>query len=327
MPQITITDATFLSFDIEQAILQSAGGKITKSPAITAAALGEAVASADAVITQFAPVTAEVIARMSRARAIVRYGIGVDNVDLDAARELGIPVCNVPDYCIDEVADHTLALLLSCTRKIDTHAGRVRQGEWKLAVEVGAMRALSGATVGILGYGRIGREVARRLAGFKCRLLVFDPLVRSDVVQDHQATGVDLDTLFAESDAITLHCPSTPATRRLINADSLARMKHGATLINVGRGDLVDPTALVAALESGKLAAAGLDVTDPEPLPADSPLRRMEQVSITPHIASVSTKAVRALREAAANAALIALRGELPPNIVNGVTQPRQAPA
>lgn len=327
MSLVAVTDATFGSFEIEQSFLQPLGYELRKSPGISAAELSQTVAEADAVITQFAPVTANVIANMRRARAIVRYGIGVDNVDLEAARAAGIPVCNVPDYCIDEVADHTLALMLTCTRRIDTHAGRIRQGEWKLAVPVDAMRALCGATVGIVGFGRIGREVARRLSGFKCRLLVFDPMVPTDVVAQHAATAVELNSLLAESDVITLHCPSTPQTRRLINADSLARMKTGATLINVGRGDLVDPTALVAALNSGKLVAAGLDVTDPEPLPADSPLRKLEQVAITPHIASVSAKAVRSLRESAAKTAACALRGELPPNVVNGVKRAREVSA
>jgi D-3-phosphoglycerate dehydrogenase len=324
MSLVAVTDAQFAALDVESAVLAPMGVELTKGADPSAATLKQLVAQADAVITQFAPVTAEVIEAMQRARVIVRYGIGVDNVDLEAAHRAGIPVCNVPDYCIDEVADHTLALMLSISRRIDVHAASIRDGQWKLVVPFGAMRSLRGATVGIVGFGRIGREVARRLAAFGCKLLVFDPVVTPEVLAQYGAKPAALATLLAESDAVTLHCPSTAETRRLINANSLATMKRGAILVNVSRGDLVEPQALLAALESGQLGGAGLDVTDPEPLPTDSALRTLENVVITPHIASVSEKAVRTLRESVAKAAAVALRGELPPNVVNRITTPRK---
>lgn len=323
---IAITDWTFPDLSLEQAILESAGCKVMAQQCKTEEELIALVASADAVITQFARINASVIAAMTRARAIVRYGIGVDNVDLDAARAHGIPVSNIPDYCIDEVADHTLAFILGLTRQVVTHTADLRAGHWRLTVPVSEMKALRDLTVGVIGFGRIGREVVRRLLPFKCRVLVYDPVVSHGDISAAEASAATLDEILSTSDVVTLHCPSTPATRRLIGPATLEKMKPGTLLINVARGDLVDTVALTGALESGRLAAAALDVFDPEPLPADHPLRRLPNVIIAPHIASVSPTAVKKLREGAATRAAIAARGELPPNVVNGVTSPRRVP-
>ena len=318
--KVAITDYSFPDLSIEQEILQAAGHVIAaskeKRPAPEMCAL---VADADAVITQFAPVTAEVIASMTKARVIVRYGVGVDNVDLEAARVRGIPVCNVPGFCIDEVADHTLAFMLATTRQVLQNCLHVREGKWGLATPLGELRTMRDQTVGIIGFGRIGREVAARLASFKSRRLVFDPVIPADVIQAAGCEAVSLDALLAQSDIVTLHCPSTPQTRKLLNADSLARLKKGAIVINLGRGELIDTPSLVSALQSGHVGAAALDVCDPEPIPLDSPLRSMPNVITASHIASASIKSVRTLRETAAQLAAIALRGEALPNIVNGV--------
>jgi len=322
-PSIVVTDYNFPDLALETAILAQGGCGIVGHHCATEAELVAAVADADVVITQFARVNANVVAAMSRARAIVRYGIGVDNVDLDAARARGIPVSNIPDYCIDEVADHTLAFMLGLTRQVVTHTADLRAGQWRLAVPVTGMSALRGQTVGVVGFGRIGREVVGRLRGFKCQVLVHDPVVPAAEIRVAGAEAADLETLLARSDILSLHCPSSAATRRLVRADSLARMKRGALLINVARGDLVDTAALVDALTSGQLGAAALDVFDPEPLPLDHALRKLPNVIIAPHIASVSPTAVKALREGAAARALAAARGELPPNVVNGVSVAR----
>jgi D-3-phosphoglycerate dehydrogenase len=282
-------------------------------------ALVPLVHDADAVITQFAPLTADVIGAMAKARVIVRYGIGVDNVHLVAARERGIPVCNVPDYCIDEVADHTLAFILAFTRQVVANSASVHMGNWRLAVPLEHMRSLADLTIGIVGFGRIGREVAARLAPFKCRRLVCDPTVQANAIEQAGCEVVDMQRLLADADIITLHCPSTPQTRRIINADSLAQAKRGAFLVNLARGDLVDTGALIHALESGQLAGAALDVCDPEPIPADSSLLKMDNVILSAHVASASVKAVRKLRETVSQIVATALRGERPPNIVNGV--------
>ena len=315
--KVAITDYTFASLDIECQMLEPLGAEVVSGQCKTPDDLIPLVREADAVITQFAPVDADVINAMEHAKVIVRYGIGVDNVDINVARQRGIPVCNVPDYCIDEVADHTLALILSATRSVVPNCLKVRSGEWGLAVPLEQMRALRDCTVGIVGFGRIGREVIKRLQPFKCRCVVFDPMVDEEVVSAAGCEPMSLDSLLAAADIVTLHCPSTEATRRLINQDAIRLMKQDAILVNVGRGDLVEPAALVGALQSGALGGAVLDVFDPEPIPADSPILQLENVVSGSHVASASVPAAKKLRETAARIAGLALKGEELPNVVN----------
>ena len=322
-PTIVVTDYKFPDLALEQAAAEHAGCVLIGHHCESEEELKAAVADADAVITQFARLSAPVVAAMTRARAIVRYGIGVDNVDLDAARQHGIPVANIPDYCIDEVADHTLSFILAMTRQVVTHTADLRAGHWRLAVPVSGMKVLRDQTVGLVGFGRIGREVAARLLAFKCRVLVYDPMVPEAEIQRLGALSVPLTQLLAESDIVSLHCPSTPATRHIIGPAALAAMKPGALLVNVARGDLVDTNALLDALQSGHLGAAALDVFDPEPLPLAHALRTLPNVVIAPHIASVSVTAVQALRQGAIARAVAAVRGQLPDNVVNQITAPR----
>jgi D-3-phosphoglycerate dehydrogenase len=253
----------------------------------------------------------------------VRYGIGYDNVDGAAARERGIPVCNIPDYCIDEVADHTLAFILAMSRQVVANALDIRAGKWGLATPLTAMSSLKHLTIGIVGFGRIGREVVKRLLAFKARVLVFDPVVAAAEITDAGAVAVSsFDELLAQSDIVSPHCPSNAKTKRMFNAAAFAKMKPGSIFINVGRGDLADSAAVTEALQSGKLAGAALDVFDPEPIPADHPIRTMPNVILAAHIASASPPAVKTLRETAARIALMAVRGEPLPNIVNSVSSP-----
>ena len=325
MPKIAITDYTFPDLSIEESILQSAGIEVVsfkekRSPS----EIANLVRDADAVIAQFAPVNAEVVSAMSKAKAIVRYGIGYDNVDTAAARERGIPVCNIPDYCIDEVADHTLAFILAITRQVVPNAMHLREGQWGLSTPLSTMSSLKHLTVGIVGFGRIGREVVKRLLAFKTRVLVFDPVVAADEITASGAVAAaSFDALLAQSDIVSPHCPSTPKTKQLFNSAAFAKMKHGSVFINVGRGDLADSSAVTQALQSGYLGGAALDVFDPEPIPVDHPIRTMPNVILAAHIASASPPAVRTLRETAARIALKAVRGETLPNIVNGVTSTR----
>ncbi|MCA9215429.1 MAG: C-terminal binding protein [Planctomycetales bacterium] len=319
MFKVAITDYTFPSLEIEEGILGEAGCTVVGGQCKTPELLIPLVADADAVITQFAPVTAEIVNAMEKARVIVRYGIGFDNVACDVARERGIPVCNVPDYCIDEVADHTLAFILSMTRRLRANCTHMVKGQWGLGVSLAQMRALRDQTVGVVGLGRIGRAVVERLRPFKPTILVTDPVVSVEEVAGLGGTLVGIEELLTTSDIVTLHCPSTEVTRDMINAESIQTMKSGSILINVGRGNLVELDALTTALQSGHIAAAALDVFEPEPLPVDSALLSMDNVVVSSHIASASLKAVTTLRESVAKIALAALRGEMLPNIVNGV--------
>jgi D-3-phosphoglycerate dehydrogenase len=320
VPLVAFTDYGFENIDIERPILEPLGCTFTGFDACRdQAGVNARVKEADVVLTSLAPVSAEAIEAMTRCRLIVRCGIGFDNVDLDAAAARGIPVCNIPEYCTDEVADQTLALVLALTRRISQSAAKVRAGVWRLGVPMGEMRALKDLSVGVVGYGRIGREVALRLKPFGCRIMAADPRVPAPRIRDDGYDPVGLSELLAASDLVTLHCPSTPLTRRMINAASLATMKRGSLLVNASRGTLVDTDALVEALRSGALAGAALDVTDPEPIPGEHPLLSMENVLVTPHTGAASAAAGLRLRTAAAETVAAFLRGDRLPNVVNGV--------
>ena len=317
--KVVVTDRSFDDLNVERAILEPSGVTVvdpcSKDPAVLAAA----VADADAVITQFAPINADVIAAMERAKGIIRYGIGYDNVDVEAARARSIPVCNIPDYCIDEVADHTLAFILALTRQVVPHSAKVHAGGWGLAGDIGAFRTLAAMTSGVVGAGRIGRGVVRRLVAFGGRVLVSDPAVAESEIRSLGAEPAPLAQILSESDMITLHCPSLPQTRGLVGTANLAKMKPGVLIVNLSRGDLVDPLALVAALDSERVAGAALDVFSPEPIPPGHPILGRANVILAPHIASVSPAAVKRLRTGAAELALAAIRGEALPSVVNGV--------
>lgn len=320
-PVVVVTDFGFTDdLAVEKAALEPLGCKIIGAQCRTAEEVAEAVRDADFVLTQFAPVTAPAIQAMTRARLITRYGIGVDNVDLVAARERGIPVYNVPDYCIDEVADHTLGLILSLTRQIAPISANVKAGGWKRPAPLPKFYALRDLTSGVVGCGRIGRQVIARLRSYRTSILAYDPAMNADQITALGAEPVSLDQLYEQSDLVTLHCPSTPENRRMINASTLSRMKAGVIFINVARGTLVDQGALIEALRSGRVGAAGLDVTDPEPIESDSPLLSMNNVVITNHCASGSDQAAVLLRQGVIDTVVLTLRGERPASCVNGVS-------
>jgi D-3-phosphoglycerate dehydrogenase len=320
MFNVVVTDYTFADLSPEQSVLAPAGCVISGRRATAESELPGLVGEADGVITQFAPITEMVVESMRKAKVIVRYGVGYDNVDLHAAARKGIPVCNVPDYCVDEVADHALALALACTRQIPQISYRVRAGQWRSPVPLDKMAALRGMNVGIIGFGRIGRAVARRLQGFGSSIIAFDPVSAPAQIESSGVRAATLQELLASCDLITLHCPSTPETRHLIREETIAQMKRGVILINVARGNIVQHDDLAEGLKEGRIAAAGLDVTEPEPIPSDSVLLKMENVIITNHVAAYSASALERLQRLAAETVLKALRGEPLPNVVNGVS-------
>ena len=319
MSQAVITDYTFPDLSIETQILEAAGLEVVSGQCKTPQDLIVLTASVDYIITQFAPIDADVIKSMSNCKVIVRYGIGYDNVDCETAKKKGIPVCNIPTYCIDEVADHTLSFILSMTRQLLANAKYVQNGKWGLGTDLPKMRGLYDSTVGIVGLGRIGQAVAKRLQGFGCRLVAYDPVVDSTQAASISCQLVDLDYLLSNSDIITLHCPSLPTTKNIINHSTLLKMKKGSLLINAGRGDLICADALTEALITGHLAGAAIDVFSTEPVPNDSPLLDMDNVLITSHIASASPQSAKTLRETAAQIVVISSKGESLPNIVNGL--------
>ncbi|HXH84731.1 MAG TPA: C-terminal binding protein [Candidatus Tectomicrobia bacterium] len=303
-----ILDDGYASYDTERAVLGAAGAEVVLRPCRgDARRAREAVTDADAVLVRETPVDAGVVAAMTRCRVIVRYGVGVDNVDLEAARARRIPVANVPDYGVEDVSDHTVALLLAVARRIVTRDRAVRAGAWGIGPAEPVHR-VAGRVLGLIGYGRIGRAVHRKLGGFGlARVLVHDPFL------DAAPPGVelvDLERLVAEADYVCLHCPLTPATHHLIDAPRLRAMKPTAILVNAARGPIVDEAALVEALREGRIFGAGLDVFEREPLPAHHPLRALDRVVLSDHTAWYSEESIADLQRKAAEEAARGLRGE-----------------
>lgn len=268
-------------------------------------------------------ITRRVCDNIPRVKVISRYGVGLDNVDLDAATDNGIVVTHYPQYCTSEVADHAMSLLLALNRRIVELDHDLREGAWAqrgaatTQILRGPVPALRTLTLGIVGFGRIGRAVARRAAPFGLRLLVSDPYVEDDAVRAAGVEAVSLEALLEAADLVTLHCPLTPETRGIIGAAELARMKDEAAIVNTARGPLVDLDALTSVLKERPAFRAALDVVYPEPLPVESPLSSLPNVILTPHSAYYSIQSVETVRNETFLAAIAVLRGVLPPTVAN----------
>lgn len=299
--KITVTDATFPSLTHERAVAEEFGAAFVEAKCSSADDVIAAAEGTDVLIVQFAQVTADAIARLAPGSLIVRYGIGLDNIDLAAAQAHGVKVAYVPDYATGEVADHTATLILTMLRSVVSLDQSVREGKWDAVGVAGALRAFPETIVGFVGFGRIGQEVLARLKPFGFQAVVADPFADPEMLAKLGVEAVDLDTLFDRADVITLHCPLTPETRHVVNAARLARKSDRAALVNTARGGLIDPDALTGALESSQLRAAALDVFEMEPLQHDSSLRNCPNLILTPHAAWYSTSAIERLQSLAAD--------------------------
>jgi D-3-phosphoglycerate dehydrogenase len=314
--KIIITDHGFKHVEREKSIIESAGFELVESQCKTEDQLIAGVSGADALIVQWAPVTKNVIDSLDHCKVVVRYGIGVDNVDLEAAKARGIPVCNIPDYCIDEVADHVMALALAGARQLKQTGLRFREGTWKITPP-GPMNASREMMFATAGYGRIAREVLKRAAGFKFRLGAFDPYVEEDVMKSHGIVKLTEEELFEQADILSLNLPLTEETAHFVNADRLKQLKPEAILVNTARGGLVDTVALAQALQVNEIGFAGLDVFESEPLDMDHPLWDCKNAILTSHISWYSEESVPKLQELAAEEAVRGLKGEPLKNRVN----------
>jgi D-3-phosphoglycerate dehydrogenase len=313
--KVVLTDYVWESLDVERKTFEGLADLVPLQTRKPDEFIAEA-ADCDALLTTYAgPITAEVMARMPRCRIIARYGIGVDTIDLEAATRSGIIVTNNPTYCIEEVAEHAMALILACARKIARYDRLVRERRWEVPPGKPMFR-VSGRTLGLVGFGNIGRQVARRAAAFGMRILYCDPLV-AEGQPDVPGKSVALAELLRESDFVSLHPPLTPQTRKMIGDDALSRMKPTAFLINCSRGPVVDTEALVRALEAGRIAGCALDTIDPEPLPDPHPLRGRDNVIITPHVAWYSEEALVGLQAGGPSEVRRVLTGEWPLHVVN----------
>ncbi|MEA2530091.1 MAG: D-3-phosphoglycerate dehydrogenase / 2-oxoglutarate reductase [Thermomicrobiales bacterium] len=314
---VLVTDYAWPGLEIEERVLGAVDGAT-----VVAAKTGEeselvALApGADAILTCWQKVTPAVLRAAPRCRIVSRYGIGLDNIAVDVATELGMLVTNVPDFCLDEVSDHALALLLASARRIVGFARMTRAGEWNSRAGRTLPR-LRGQTLGLIGYGAIGRTLAPKAAALGLKVIAYTPRIAPDALAPFGAATNDLAEVLRTADYISIHAPLTAETRGLIGERELRLMKPTATLINTARGPIVDETALVRALTEGWIGGAAIDVLGQEPPDPSHPLLALENVIATPHVAFASESAVADLRTRAAEHVAQVLRGELPTNLVN----------
>jgi D-3-phosphoglycerate dehydrogenase len=313
---VLVTDYTWASTDPEAEVLAGAGARLVDATSADEDGLTRLVSEADAILTCFAHVTERVIRAGTKLQVIGRYGIGVDNIDVRAATALGIPVTNVPAYCLDEVAEHVLALTFSLARKVRAFDAAVREGDWELARGAPIYR-LRGKALGIVGFGRIGQALAERARALGLAVLVHDPALPDERVRELGGEPLRLRELAAACDVLSVHTPLTDETRGLIDEDVLRAMKPTAFVINAARGGIVDQDALVRALVAGWIAGAGLDVYTPERLPTDHPLLALPNVLLTPHVAFYSEESVADLQRLAAENVASVLQGRRPASVVN----------
>ena len=313
--KVVISDYVWESVDVERSIL---GPDVELVPLKTTSEdeFLDAAADCDALLNTYAgPITARGMARMDKCRIIARYGIGIDTIDLEAATGAGIIVTNNPTYCVEEVADHTAAMLLASARKVDLLDRLVRAGRWDV-MEAAPVRRLSKTTLGLVGFGNIARRVASRMAAFGMTILWHDPFVKEGQF-DVPGRKTELDELLAASNFVSLHTPLTLQTKGMFDDTLLGRMRSDAILVNCSRGGVIDQDALVRVLDAKGIAGAALDTCVPEPLPPDHPLRGRDNVLINPHAAWYSVEAFADLQAGAPGEVARVLRGERPFHIVN----------
>jgi D-3-phosphoglycerate dehydrogenase / 2-oxoglutarate reductase len=312
---------SLMPFAEERAVAEAAGAQLV---------IGDdahpAIRDAEIILTTWIRFPPEVLPTLEHCRLIVRYGIGVDTIDLAAATECGIVVANAPTYCVTEVADHAAGLLLSFARRIPWLDRQVRAGNWSsVQQELWGVRRLSTLTLGIIGMGKIGRQVARRMAPFGFRILGHDPYLRDDQIQALGAAPATLDDLLRGSDIVSLHVPLMPQTRHLIDAAKLGLMKPSAAIVNTSRGAVIDEAALIRALQDNRLFGVALDVLDQEPPALDNPLLHMDPVRVilTPHFAAASEEVHPDLHREVSAAAAAVLDGRWPPSVLNPDVVPK----
>ncbi len=281
--RVAVADARFGSYKEEEKVLKEVGAELVMHDLKSDDEAIEALRDMDGILLNLYPLNARVIGLLKKCKIISRYGVGYDNVDVEAATSQGIWISNVPDYAYEDVSDHALAMLLDCVRKITAKDRKVRKGEWNLHDKFRCHR-IKDRILGLIGYGGIARALHRKVSGLGlAKVLVYDPYIDREYIRDCGGNPCDFETLLKESDFITIHAPLTKETRKLVGAKQLAMMKEEAILINTSRGPLVNEAALSKALQEKRIGFAGLDVFESEPLPKDSPLKKLENVILTDH--------------------------------------------
>ena len=315
--KVLITDHVWPTTDPERAVLEAAGAKVIVAPDGDEDTLISLAKDVDAIMTCFAKVTEKVIRSAEKCVAIGRFGVGTDNIDVATATELGIPVTYVPDYCVDEVSDHVLAMLHTWNRKIALFDQSVKSEGWGHLGLTMRIKRLRGKTIGIVGFGRIGQAVAEKASVFGLKILASDPVTPKEIVESYGGQLVAFEELLEQSDFVSLHAPLTPATEKLIGPREFDLMKDDSFLINAARGPLIDESALYDALSNGKIGGAGLDVMVENEPSKDHPLMQLENILITPHTAFFSQESTLELEERAASEVVRVYKNIMPENLVN----------
>jgi D-3-phosphoglycerate dehydrogenase len=313
---VVVAGASFPSLEPEQHALATIGGEVVDARGLDAAETFELCRDADGVLTDYFLCPADVIEGLRRCRVICQYGVGLDHIDVAAATRAGIVVTHTPAYCVDELADHTLALILAVARNVVRFDRSVHAGEWDYSSGV-RMHRLRGRTLGLLGFGRAGRALATRAQALGLEVVAADPAVDDAVFASSGVERVGFSDLLERSDILSLHVPLVAETRRCIGREQLAALRPGAILVNTARGGLVDQEALADAVERGHVAGAGLDVLESEPPEANERLLALDSVVLTPHAGFLSVESLHAVQSQAADEVVRALSGELPWHAVN----------
>jgi len=314
--KVVVTDYEYENLKYEKEVLSKAGIDVIPAQCKTEEELISVCKDADGLINQYAQITRQVIEALEKCKVIARYGVGINTIDVKAATEKGICVVNVPDYCMDEVSDHAFALLLACARKVVLMNNALKAGKWDYKISKPIYR-LRSKTLGIIGFGRIPRALAEKAKAFGFDILVYDPYVDPTDVEAYGATLVSLEKLMAKSDFISVHAPLTDQTYRLIGEKEIGLMKSSAFIINTSRGPVIDENALIDALKEGRIAGAGLDVLEKEPIESNNPLLNIDTAIITPHAAWYSEEAEAELRIKAAQGVTDVLLGYWPKYLIN----------
>lgn len=314
---VVVSDSRHPSYDIEREILAKVDAELVLANCITGEDVLRECKNADGILLDAAPMPAEAVRGLTKCRVVNRYGVGFDTVDVEACTAKGIQVTNVPDYCAQDVSDHALALLFSCLRQTALRDRLMRQGEWGIQ---GTSRRVEHSTLGVIGMGRIGSALVKKVSGFGLsKILVCDPYVSAEDAAALGAVKAGFEEVLQEADFVSLHMPANDETRGMIDKRALSLMKNSAILINTSRGALVDDEALLAALQNGEIGFAGLDTHAIEPLPADSPYKKLDNVVLTNHTAFNTVEGVQELKTKAAQNVAAVLRGEKPPYCVNEI--------
>jgi D-3-phosphoglycerate dehydrogenase len=316
--KVIVTDHGFPHVEQEERLAREAGADFGVVQCKTEDEVIASCRDADALLVQWAPITAKVAAALNNCKVIVRYGIGVDNVDLKATAEKGIAVCNIPDYCLDEVADHSLSMALALARQLPQTDARLRAGDWKFTPPR-TFPALRDVTFATAGLGRIARTVLERAKAFGFKLAAFDPYVDASVFEKLGVRRLSKENFFREAGIVSLHLPLSPETKHFVGKAQLVELGKEGILINTARGGLIDTLALAEALTNETIFGAGIDVFEKEPLPSDHPLRKAPNAILTSHTAWYSGGSIPVLQRKTIEEAIRGLRGEPLQNCVNGV--------